>query len=66
VLDDRELLELESESDGGAAGLNGRGIATPSESVKSETSSSSGVRSASPGSAEQPKRSGCRRSDLGP
>jgi hypothetical protein len=58
VLDDRELLELESESDGGAAGSNGKGIATPSESVESETSSSSGERSASPGSAARPKRSG--------
>jgi hypothetical protein len=58
VLDDRELLKLESESDGGPAGSNGRGIATPSESVEPETSSSSGERSASPGSAERPKRSG--------
>jgi hypothetical protein len=57
VLDNRELLKLESEPDGSAAGSNGRGIATPSESVESETSSS-GERSASPGSAERPKRSG--------
>jgi hypothetical protein len=58
VLDNRKLLELESESDGGAAGSNGRGIATPSESVESETSSSSGEHSASPGSAVRLKCSG--------
>jgi hypothetical protein len=57
-LNNRERLELESESDGGTAGSNGRGIATPSQSVELETSSSSGERSASPGSAVWPKRSG--------
>jgi hypothetical protein len=56
VLDDHELLKLESESDGCTAGSNRGGIATPSESVESETSSSSGECSASPGSAGRPKR----------
>jgi hypothetical protein len=37
VLDDRELLELESDSDSGTAGSNRRGIPTPSESFDSET-----------------------------
>jgi hypothetical protein len=41
VLDNVELLKLESESDGSSAGSNRRGIATPSKSVESETSSSS-------------------------
>jgi hypothetical protein len=58
VLDNEELLELELESDGGAASSNGGGIATPSESAQSETSLSSGVSSASPGSTGRPKRSG--------
>jgi hypothetical protein len=58
MLNNEELLELESESDSGAAGSNGGGISTPSESVESETSSSSGECSALPGLAGWPKRLG--------
>jgi hypothetical protein len=58
VPDDRELLELKWKSDSSTAGSNGTGIATPSESVESETSSSSGECLVSLGSARRPKRSG--------
>jgi hypothetical protein len=58
MLDNPKLLELELESDGGTASSNGGRIVTPSESVESESSSSSGECSASPGLANWPKRSG--------